>query len=129
MLFAPKPFRLQDANAVASFMNAPEAGLIRDYLRLVLDRRQLFSRPRYLMDAVIDLSMATALISRFARCMAAAHDRDQVTAEDVKEGISVTELVLISHVVVAEEGKTVSNLRMQMLTNRFKLRDLLAGEA
>lgn len=129
MLFAPKPFRLQDANAVKPFMKAPEAGVIRDYLQLVLDRRQLFSRPRYLMDAVIDMAMATALISRFARCLAAANDREDVIVADVKEGISVTELVLLSHVALSEEGKTVSNLRTQMLTNRFKLRDMLASEA
>lgn len=129
MLFAPRPLRLQEVRHVEPFLARPEGALVRDYLRVVLERRQVFSQPRYLLAVVIDLCLATVLISRFARCLAVANDRRAVTPEDVREGISVAELVLLSHVTLSEEGKTMKNLRMQLLSDRTKFRQLLASEA
>jgi lysine-N-methylase len=129
MLFVPQPFALQRVSEVEPPLAGPQGALVRDYLRAVLDRRQLFSQPRYLLAVIIDLCLATVLISRFARCMAVAGDRREVTADDVREGISVAELVLLSHVTLAEEGTTMKNLRLLLLTDRDKLRQLLASEA
>jgi lysine-N-methylase len=129
MLFAPGPFALQRVRDVEPFLAGPQGALVRDYLRAVLDRRQLFAQPRYVLAVVIDLCLATVLISRFARCLAVASDRQTVTPEDVREGISVAELVLLSHITLAEEGKTMKNLRLLLLSDRAKLRQLLASEA
>lgn len=129
MLFVPQPFRLQRARAVERFLDQPTGALVREYLLLTIQRRQLFTTPRYIHDPIVDLCLATALISRFARCMAAADDRNTVTNEDVREAIGVAELVLISHVTRADEGKSMSNLRVLLLSDRVKLRALLASES
>lgn len=129
MLFVEEPFRLQRVGAVKRFLDQPTGAQIRDYLLLTIQRRQLFATPRYIHDPIIDMSLATVLISRFARCKAAADGRNTVTPADVREGISVAELVLVSHVALADEGKTMSNLRVLMLSSRDKLRALLASEA
>jgi lysine-N-methylase len=128
MLFAPGPVALQRVRDVEPFLAGPQGALVRDYLCAVLDRRQVFSQPRYLLAVVVDLCLATVLISRFARCLAVASERQTVTPEDVREGISVAELVLLSHVTLAEEGKTMKNLRLLLLSDRNKLRQLLASE-
>ena len=111
------------------FLGQPTGAQVRDYLQMILDRRQLFEKPRYLRDALVDLCLATVLISRFARCRAAADGRDEVVPEDVREAISVCELVLLTHVTLDAEGPTMSNLRSLMIGNRDKLRLLLASEA
>ena len=129
MLFVKNRFRLQRVRSVKRFLDQPTGALVRQYLLLTVQRRQLFATPRYIHDPIIDMCLATALISRFARCMAAADERDTVTDADVREAISVAELVLVSHVTLAEEGKTMSNLRVLMLSSRDKLRALLASEA
>ncbi|MEM9488013.1 MAG: YkgJ family cysteine cluster protein [Myxococcota bacterium] len=128
LLFIDQPVKLRRAAEVAPFLDQAEGALIRNYLRTVLDRRQLFATPRYLLDALIDLCLATVLISRFARCRAAAAERSSVSADDVREGISVAELVVLSHVTLTEQGKTMANLRALMLSSRDRLRDLLASE-
>jgi lysine-N-methylase len=68
MQYVPRPFRLRRVNAVDRFLSESEGGLVRDYLRLVLQRRQIFCEPRHLLAVVVDLALATAIISRFARC-------------------------------------------------------------
>lgn len=129
LLFVPAPFKLQQVSGVAPFLAGEHGAIVRDYLLATLERRGVFSTPRYLLDVLIDLCMAAAVISRFARCSALASDRDEVNAADVNEGISVCELVLSNHVSVAEEGMTITNLRRLLLSDRVKLRKLLASEA
>ncbi|WP_433932472.1 YkgJ family cysteine cluster protein [Sorangium cellulosum] len=129
MLFIPKPFKLQRVRTVDRFLDADEGTIVRDYLRLVLQRRHIFSAPRHLLAAVLDLSLATVVISRFARCRAAADGRVKVSLEDVREGISVAELVLLSHAALSEQGKLMKNLRWLLLTKRESFRALLATEA
>jgi lysine-N-methylase len=129
LLFAPKPFKLKKVRGIPHFLGGEHGRIVRDYLKLVLKRGHLFTKPRYLLEAFADLCMATATISRFARCLAVANDREEVTAADVREGISVCELVLISHVTLAEEGQTITKLRQLLLTDRYKLRKLLSSEA
>ncbi|WP_437335137.1 YkgJ family cysteine cluster protein [Sorangium sp. So ce394] len=129
MLFIPKPFKLQRVRTVDRFLAGDEGTLVKDYLRLVLQRRHIFSAPRHLLAAVLDLSLATVIISRFARCRAAADGRVKVSPEDVREGISVAELVLLSHAALSEQGKLMKNLRWLLLTKRESFRALLATEA
>ncbi|WP_437326796.1 YkgJ family cysteine cluster protein [Sorangium sp. So ce381] len=129
MLFVPRPFKLQRVSTVDRFLAGDEGTLVKDYLRLVLQRRHIFSAPRHLLAAVLDLSLATVVISRFARCRAAADGRVKVSPEDVREGISVAELVLLSHAALSEQGTLMKNLRWLLLTKRESFRALLATEA
>lgn len=129
MLYVPKPFNLRRVKAVNRFLSESEGDLVRDYLRLVLQRRRIFAEPRHLLDVLLDLALATTIISRFARCRAAAEDRTRVTADDVREGISVAELVLVSHVHPSAHGPVMMNLRGLLITNRAWLRGVLASEA
>ena len=129
MLFVPRPFRLQHVSRIAPFLTTAEGALARDYLALMVERRQIFSEPRYILASVVDMCLAVVLISRFARCSALAHEREKVEAPDVHEGISVAELVLSSHIVFAEEGATMKNLRALLMSDRNRLRHFLAGEA
>lgn len=129
MLFVPRPFKLQRVSTVDRFLAGDEGTLVKDYLCLVLQRRHIFSAPRHLLAAVLDLSLATVVISRFARCRAAADGRVKVSPEDVREGISVAELVLLSHAALSEQGTLMKNLRWLLLTKRESFRALLATEA
>ncbi|WP_437669759.1 YkgJ family cysteine cluster protein [Sorangium sp. So ce131] len=129
MLFVAKPFKLQRVRTVDRFLGDAEGALVRDYLRLVLQRRHIFSTPRHLLATVLDLSLATVVISRFARCRAAADGRTKVSHEDVREGIGVAELLLLSHAALSEQGKLMKNLRWLLLTKRESFRALLASEA
>ena len=49
--------------------------------------------------------------------------------EDVREGISVAELVLLSHAALAEQSRLMKNLRWLLLTKRESFRAVLATEA
>ncbi|WP_437530405.1 YkgJ family cysteine cluster protein [Sorangium sp. So ce726] len=129
MLFVPRPFKLQRVSTVDRFLAGDEGTAVKDYLRLVLQRRHIFSAPRHLLAAVLDLSLATVVISRFARCRAAADGRVKVSVEDVREGISVAELVLLSHAALSEQGTLMKNLRWLLLTKRESFRAFLATEA
>jgi lysine-N-methylase len=128
MQYVPRPFRLRRVNAVDPFLSESNAGPVRDYLRLVLQRRQIFCEPRHLLAVVVDLALATAIISRFARCRAAADERTRVTPEDVREGISVAELVFVSHVDVSARGPLLRALCRLLLTNRASFLGVLASE-
>ncbi|WP_437967683.1 YkgJ family cysteine cluster protein [Sorangium sp. So ce260] len=129
MLFIARPFKLQRVRTVDRFLDGDEGTIVKDYLRVVLQRRHIFSAPRHLLAAVLDLSLATVVISRFARCRAAADGRVKVSLEDVREGISVAELTLLSHAALSEQGKLMKNLRWLLLTKRDSFRALLATEA
>ncbi|WP_437577428.1 YkgJ family cysteine cluster protein [Sorangium sp. So ce887] len=129
LLFIPRPFKLQRVRTVDRFLAGDEGTVVKDYLRVVLQRRHIFSAPRHLLAAVLDLSLATVVISRFARCRAAADGRVKVSLEDVREGISVAELTLLSHAALSEQGKLMKNLRWLLLTKREGFRALLATEA
>nr|AYM54392.1 hypothetical protein [Phaselicystis flava] len=129
LLFVPKPFNLRRVRSVDHFLSADEGGLVREYLRLVLQRRQLFARPRPLLAVVLDLALATTIIAHFARCRAAADGRPRVTPDDVREGISVAELVLVSHVDLAARSPTLQMLCQLLLAKRERFRALLATEA
>jgi lysine-N-methylase len=131
MLFVARPFALQRVGGVERFLSASgEGSRVGDFLRLVLQRRRIFcSEPRHLMEVVLDLSISTLVISRFARCRAAAEDRARVAPEDVKEGISVAELLLSSHAPLSDQGVLVKSLRRLLLTNRARFREVLATEA
>ncbi len=128
LLFTPGPIALREVGGVAPFLDGPLGAIVRGYLRTVLERERVFTAPRYLADVLVELCFATVLISRFARCLALASQRTTVIEADVREGIGVAELVLLGHVMLGEEGKTLRNLRALMLADRDKLRLLLASE-
>ena len=129
MLFVDKPFRLGRVRRVERPVDGPEGELVRDYLRLVLARRQIFSRPRHLMTALLDLGLATTIIGRFARCRAAAAGRPRPSLADVREAIGVAELLLLSHASLSEQGRVMQNLRWLLVTNREAFRGVLGSEA
>lgn len=131
LLFLPAPIALHKVRRIPPFLAAEgePAALVREHLVRLIDRRGLFSQPRYLLEVVVDLCLATVLMSRFARCSALAHERREVAAADVREAISVAELVLTRHVLLEEQGQTMKNLRAIMVGDRDHLRQLLAGEA
>lgn len=128
MQYIPRPFRLQRVNAVGRFLPGSASAPVTDYLRLILQRRQLFFENRHLLAVVVDLALATTIISRFARCRAAAEDRTRVTLEDVREGISVAELVLVSHVDLSARGPLLDSLCRLLLMSRASFLGLLASE-
>jgi lysine-N-methylase len=130
MLFVPRPFPLQRVRAVERFLARDEGSMVAEFLRLVLQRRQIFcTEPRYLMEVVVDLALSATLVSRVARCRAAAELRPRVTPEDVREGISVAELLVISHAAVSEHGGLARGLRQRLIGDRAMFREVLATEA
>jgi lysine-N-methylase len=78
------------------------------------------------MEVLIDLALATVVISHFARCRAAAEGRARVTPEDVREGISVAELRLLHHAVPSGEDGIMPRLRALLLASR-DFRQVLAS--
>lgn len=129
MAFIDRPVHLGRVNAVSRFLSESEGALVTDYLRLVLSRRQLFAQPRHILAVLIDLALATTIASRFARCRAAAAERTRVTADDVREGIGVAELLVVSHVDPSDRGPSMKNLVRLLMTSRDALRGVLATEA
>lgn len=129
LLFLPKPVALGRVRRVPRFLGGEHGGLVRDYLRLVLARRQIFSEPRHLLAALLDLCVGTLLVSRFARCRAVAFGRAAVDASDVREGIGVAELLLLHHAAMSEQPEYMKRLRWALLVAPDKLRAVLAGEA
>jgi lysine-N-methylase len=129
MLFIPKPVALQRVSAVPRFLGHAEGSVVRDYLCRVLRRRHVFSEPRHLLAPLLDLALATAMISRFARCRAAAEDRSQVSVDDVREAIGVAEFLLLSHAPLAPSGRLIKNLRWLLLSKSDRFHRLLASEA
>jgi len=130
MLFLPGPLELRRVRAVPRFLSGDEGSLVADFLRLVLRRRQIFcAEPLSLVDVIVDLALSTTLISHFARCHAAAAQRERVTPEDVREGISVAEMLLSSHASLDGQRGLSKHLRRLLATNRTRLRETLATEA
>jgi lysine-N-methylase len=129
LLYVPRPVRLQHVARVRRFLGEPEGEIVTDYLRLVMERRQIFAEPRYLLGVVLDLGLGALVISRFARCRAAAEGRSRVEKADVREGIAVAELVLLNNASQREEGRMLRNLRRTLLGSREAFRRLLGTEA
>lgn len=130
MLFTAAPLRLRRVARTERFLSGAEGALVRDYLRLVLSRRQVFATGQSSLAAVlVELALATAVISHFARCRAAAEGRARVTAEDVREGISVAELRVLHHAAPSGEDGILPRLRALLLASRDGFRQVLASEA
>lgn len=129
LLFVDPPVPLGRVARVERALASPLAGLVRDYLRLVLARRQIFTEPRHLLAPLLDLTLAAVLASRFARCRAAAHGRTTLEPLDVREGIGVAELLVLHHASLAHTASYLASFRWQMLTKRASLTALLASEA
>jgi lysine-N-methylase len=129
MAFVAKPVPLGRVDGVSRFLSESEGALVTDYLRLILQRRQIFAQPRHLLAVLIDFALATTLASRFARCRAAAEGRTRVSADDVREGIGVAELLVVSHVDPSAQGPSMRNLVHVLMASRDALRGVLATEA
>lgn len=131
LLFVDGEVSLQAVRKVAPCLSDGDGDLgtfVQSFLVMVLERRHLFARPRFLLDVLVDLSIAAVVVARFARCRASAAGLAAVRREDVAEGMSVAELVLLSHLNLAEQGKTLANVRQLMLADRKAFRALLASE-
>lgn len=128
LLFVDGPVRLAAVREVAPCLTGATGATVRRFLATVVRRRHLFGRPRYVLDVLVDLGLAAIVIARFARCRASAAGRGVVEASDVAEGISVAELVLTSHLELAEQGKTLATVRQQVMSDREAFRGLLASE-
>jgi lysine-N-methylase len=129
LMYVPQPVKLQCVATVPRFLAEAEGSPVREYLRLVLQRRQVFVEPRYLLGVLLDLGLATTVISRFARCRASAAGRSGVTTADVHEGIAVAELVLLSHASHRDQGRLMRNLRVSLLGSRARFRRVIGTEA
>ncbi len=129
LLFVPKRVPLGRVRRVARFLGTGLGEPVGSYLAQVLSRRHVFSQPRHLLAVLLDLGLATAILSRFARCRAAADGRAQVEEADVREGIAVAELVLLSHASLHGPSPMLSRLRTAMLAAPERARGVLAVEA
>ena len=129
LLFVPRRVPLRGVRRVARFLDGAEGVRVRNYLRRALALRQLFAQPRHQLDVLLDLALATAIISRYARCRAASEERGDVSATDVGEAIGVAELVLLSHAAPAEQPRHVRNLRRLLLLKPARVLAILASEA
>jgi lysine-N-methylase len=129
LLFIEPRVPLARVARVERVVRSAHAGLLRDYLRLALARRQLFTEPRHLLAPLLDLALAAVLASRFARCRAAAHGRASLEPLDVREGVGVAELLVLHHASLAHTAPHLASFRWQLLTKRASLTALLASEA
>lgn len=118
LLYVEKPVPLAEVDEVERFLSTDLARPISRLLRLVVERRQIFREPRHMMDVLMDLTLATVVISRFARCRAASEGRKRVEHEDVMEGISVAELALLGHASQRNAGTVMTNTRRTLIANR-----------
>ena len=92
---------------------------------MVLKRRHLLSEERPVSAVLLDLVLAAVLISRVARCHAAAAGRSKANQVDLREGIATAELMITSHASVVPV-----NLRLQatLVERPEDIRRMLASE-
>lgn len=126
VLYVPRPVPIGAIDRVPRFLGGELGARVNEYLREVVERRQLFTRQTYLTRVLVDLGLITAIVSRFARASAAAHERAEVALSDVMEGIGVAEL-LITH-QSGSESTVLSNLRLRLMSEPETFRDFLASE-
>lgn len=128
VLYIRNPVPLGSVDGVERFLGTEKARPINRLLRLVLERRQIFRDPRFLMEVIIDLALSTIVISRYARCRAASEGRTEVQAADIHEGISIVELALLGHASQRQAGATLRNMRRTLIAARENYLRLLASE-
>jgi len=128
LLYVENPVPLRRVDVVKRFLSSEKARPISRLMRLVIDRRQIFRDPRHLMEVIMDMAMATVIISRYARCRAAAEGRFEVDVDDVREGISIAELTLLGHAAQRGAGVTLRNTRRSLIGARENFLRLLASE-
>lgn len=119
--------RLGQIAHVAPFLSGKQAEPINDYLRELLERRQPFGRQTYLSRVLVDLGLAVALISRYARARAAAEGLREVRKMDVAEGIGAAELCL-SHQATEGESTVLSQLRLKLMSDPDAFRRFFGSE-
>jgi lysine-N-methylase len=126
LLYVERPVPIRAIERVPRFLGGELGARVNEYLREVVERRQLFTRQTYLTRVLVDLGLIAALVSRFARASAAAHERGEVALSDVLEGIGVAEL-LVTH-QLGSESAVLANLRLRLMSEPETFRDFLASE-
>jgi lysine-N-methylase len=129
MLLMPGPLPLRRVRKVDRWLDGEGGAEVRQYLLGAVERRQVFTEPRHLLAVVVDLGLAATVISRFARCRAAADGRTEVSAVDVREAIGVGDFLVLGHSAGSQQGLLLRNLREVLLSDRAAYRKLLASEA
>lgn len=128
LIYIPKPVPLKKVDEVKRFLSTDKARPIARLLRLVVERRQIFRDPRHMMEVLIDLTLSTVIISRYARCRAASEGRSEVNELDVRSGISVAELALLGHASQRKAGRFMRNTRRTLIAGRENFLRMLASE-
>lgn len=129
LLLIEKPFPLERVSRVAPFLSGATAAPVRAFLRQVVARRTLFRGDIDLLEAIFTLGLGASLISRFARCRAAAEGRFSVEERDVREGISATELLLFTHARLLSDSTLTRLILRGLANNRLSYRNVLIAEA
>lgn len=127
LLFVEAPVRLGRAGRVRPFLREDLGRLVSEYLLEVLNRRQGMTKQTYLSRILVDLTLMTALISRYARAAASTEPGGSVQEKHVREGIGIAEL-LFSHQGDAGQSAVLHQLRLVLMSNREDFRRLLAAE-
>lgn len=112
---------------VAPVLAGEHAGLVADYLREVLARRQGMQKKTYLHRFLIELALMSVVIARYARARAAARSERTVNESDVVAGIGIAELVL-SHQGHMGQSLVLDQLRLKLMSNPDDFRALLSAE-
>jgi lysine-N-methylase len=129
LIFVDRPVPLGRLVRVAPPVRGEQGRVVAQFLVEALRRRQLFSQTRPLQAVLLDLALAAVLTSRFARCRAAAAGATEAAPEDVAEGLSIAELMVISHVSPNSSTDLLQRLRWAMLSEPLNLRRILGAEA
>lgn len=129
LLFIEKPFELARVTRVDRFLRGEAAAPVRHFLREVVARRGLFVGCQDLMEAVFSLGFGASLISRFARCAAAADGRQTVDARDIRDGISAAELLVFTHARLLSGSALTRLILRGLAANRLSYRNVLIAES
>lgn len=127
LLFIDVPVRVRRIDSVSGFLRSQAGGLVTEYLRELLERRQGMQKQTYLSRIIADMALMTTLISHYARAAASAESLNQVELRHVKEGIGIAEL-LFSHQGDGGQSVVLHQLRLNLMSNRDDFRRLLAAE-
>jgi lysine-N-methylase len=127
LLMTPGEVELKKASEIVSpVLEATLEADIRRFLLIVIRRRDLFLRHSDATRAVLHLTLALVVISRFARIHAAASGRDRCELKDVREGISAAEFSVLFHGSNAPQGSLLDGIYNLAAQNPLTVRNLLA---
>lgn len=129
LLLIEKPFPLERVSRVARFLSDDAAAPVRSFLRQVVARRGLFAGCQDITEAVFALGFGASLISRFARCAAAAEGLYRCEDRHIREGISAAELLVFTHARLLSGSALTRLILRGLAANRLSYRNVLIAEA